>query len=123
MRVMVMMKSDCTSEASEATAAPTQEYREAMARYTEELVKAGVVLGGERLHSSDKGARVHYEGGRTSVVDGPFTESKELVAGFWLWQVSSMEEGIEWLRRFPVPDGSPVEIEIRQVVDMEDVAD
>jgi hypothetical protein len=117
MRVMVIMKYDGQTENA---AVPTQEYLEAMGRFNEELVKAGVVLAGEGLHPSEKGARVRFEAGRTTVVDGPFTEAKELVAGFWLWQVASLEEGIEWLKRCPMPDDSPAEIEIRQVFEADD---
>jgi hypothetical protein len=117
MRVMVIMKYDGQTENA---AVPTPEYMEAMGRFNEELVKAGVLLAGEGLHPSEKGARVRFEAGRTSVIDGPFTEAKELVAGFWLWQVGSLEEGIEWLKRCPMPDDSPAEIEIRQVFETED---
>jgi hypothetical protein len=117
MRVMVIMKYDGQTENA---AVPTPEYLEAMGSFNEELVKAGVLLAGEGLHPSEKGARVRFEAGRTSVIDGPFTEAKELVAGFWLWQVGSMEEGIEWLKRCPMPDDSPAEIEIRQVFEAGD---
>ena len=120
MRVMVILK---YSGDTENSAVPTTEYMAEMGRYNEELAKAGVLLAGEGLLPSEKGARVHFEGGRTTVIDGPFTESKELVAGFWLWQVSSMEEGIEWLKRCPMPDDSPAEIEIRQVAEAEDFGD
>jgi hypothetical protein len=117
MRVMVIMKYDGTTENA---AVPTPEYLAEMGRYNEELAKAGVLLAGEGLHPSEKGARVRFEAGGTTVIDGPFTEAKELVAGFWLWQVSSLEEGIEWLKRCPMPDGSPAEIEIRQVWEADD---
>jgi hypothetical protein len=117
MRVMVIMKYDGDTENA---AVPTEAYLAEMGKYNEELVKAGVVLAGEGLHPSAKGARVRFEHGRTSVIDGPFTEAKELVAGFWLWQVASMEEGIEWLKRCPMPDDSPAEIEIRQVFEADD---
>ncbi|GAA1286626.1 YciI family protein [Pseudonocardia aurantiaca] len=117
MRVMVIMKYDGQTENA---AVPTPEYMEAMRSFNEELVKAGVLLAGEGLHPSEKGARVRFEAGGTSVIDGPFTEAKELVAGFWLWQVGSLEEGIEWLKRCPMPDDSPAEIEIRQVFETGD---
>ena len=117
MRVMVIMKYDGQTENA---AVPTPEYVDAMGSFNEELVKAGVLLAGEGLHPSEKGARVRFEAGGTSVIDGPFTEAKELVAGFWLWQVGSMEEGIEWLKRCPMPDDSPAEIEIRQVFEAGD---
>jgi hypothetical protein len=120
MRVMVILKYDGTTENA---AVPTTENLEAMGRYNEELVKAGVLLAGEGLLPSEKGARVRFEAGRTTVIDGPFTEAKELVAGFWLWQVSSLEEGIEWLKRCPMPDDSPAEIEIRQVAEADDLGD
>ena len=100
MRVMVMVKA---SQASEAGAMPEGELLAAMGRFNEELVKAGVMLAGEGLHPSRKGVRVRYSGSQRSVVDGPFAETKELVAGFWLWQVRSMDEAIEWARRCPNP--------------------
>jgi hypothetical protein len=118
MRVMVIMKYDGSAEKD---IVPTPDYMAEMGRFNDELVKAGVLLAGEGLHPSAKGARVRFEAGDTSVVDGPFTESKELVAGFWLWQVASLEEGIEWLKRCPMPDDSPAEIEIRQVWEAEDI--
>jgi hypothetical protein len=110
MRVMVLAKS--TPETENAPA--SQEGWEAMARYHEELTKAGVLLAGDRLQPSSKGARVRFDGSRRSVVDGPFTEAKELVAGFWLWQVRSLDEAIEWLKRAPFDGG---EFEIREVFD------
>src|SRR6266550_9253069 len=88
-----------------------------MGKFNEELVKAGVMLAGEGLHPSSKGARVNFSGGKPSVIDGPFTEAKELVAGFWLWQVKSKDEAIEWLKRAPFKDG---EVELRQVFEAED---
>jgi len=117
MRVMVMVKATAASEAGEM---PPTELLEAMGRYNEELVKAGVMLAGEGLHPSSRGVRVRFEGARRSVVDGPFTETKELVAGFWLWQVRSMEEAVEWVRRCPNPMLSDSEIEIRPVFEAED---
>ena len=117
MRFMVMVKATDQSEAGEM---PTTELLEAMGRYNEELVKAGVMLAGEGLHPSSRGARVHFDGSKRTVVDGPFAETKELVAGFWLWQVSSLEEAIEWVKRCPNPMMTPSDIEIRQVFTSED---
>jgi hypothetical protein len=119
MRVMVLVKAD---EASEAGEMPSEALLTAMQRYNEELVKAGVMLAGEGLHPSSKGARVRFEGGRTTVVDGPFAEAKELIAGFWLWQVRDMDEAIEWARRCPADPGTPAgaELEIRRVFEAED---
>jgi hypothetical protein len=117
MRVMVIVKANSEIEAG---ALPSEEMLTAMGRYNEELVKAGVMLAGEGLHPSSKGARVEFSGTETRVVDGPFTEVKELVAGFWLWQVSSMEEAIEWARRCPNPTGGESQLEIRQVFETED---
>ena len=114
MRFMVIVKADQKSEAGEL---PSQELLEKMTRYNEELVKAGVMLAGEGLHPSSRGARVRFAGGKKTVIDGPFTESKELVAGFWLWQCRSMEEAIEWLKRAPFED---TEVEIRPVFEAED---
>lgn len=116
MRFMVIMKA--TPE-SEAGAMPKEEVLTAMGRFNEELVKAGVMLAGEGLQPSAKGARVRFLGDkRTQIIDGPFAEAKELVAGFWLWQVRSKEEAIEWLKRAPFDKGA--EIEIRQVFEAED---
>jgi hypothetical protein len=92
-----------------------------MTQYNEELVKAGIMLAGEGLHPSSKGVRVRFAGDKTSVVDGPFAETKELLAGFWLWQVKSMDEAIEWVKRCPNPDGTESEIEIRPVFEVEDM--
>jgi len=117
MRFMVMVKATRDSEAGEM---PSTEMLEAMGRYNEELAKAGVMLAGEGLHPSSKGARVRFDGPSRTVVDGPFTETKELVAGFWLFQVSSLEECIEWVKRCPNPMPGPSEIEIRQVFTSED---
>ena len=117
MRVMVLVKAD---EASEAGEMPSEALLTAMQRYNEELVKAGVMLAGEGLHPSSKGARVRFEGGRTTVVDGPFAEAKELIAGFWLWQVRDMDEAIEWVRRCPADSGTGAELEIRRVFEAED---
>ena len=120
MRVMVLVKA---SPDSEAGVMPTEQELTDMSNYNEELAKAGVMLGGEGLHPSSKGARVVFSGDRRTVVDGPFTEAKELIAGFWLWQVRSMEEAIEWVKRCPNPTGVESEIEIRQVFDSEDFGD
>jgi hypothetical protein len=117
MRFMVIVKA--TSE-TEAGVMPSQEMLEAMGRYNEELVKAGVLLAGEGLHPSSKGARVRFSGEERTVIDGPFAETKELVAGFWLMQARSLEEVIEWVRRCPNPTGEESEIEIRQVFEADD---
>ena len=117
MRVMVIVKA---SQDSEEGVMPTQEQLEAMGRYNEELVNAGIMLAGEGLHPSSRGARILFSGDQRSVVDGPFTEAKELIAGFWLWQVRSMDEAIEWARRCPNPTGEQSELEIRQVFEAED---
>ncbi len=120
MRVMVLIKGN---EESEAGVLPDAKFLAEMTKYNEELVKAGVMLAGEGLQPSSKGKRVKFSGGKTTVVDGPFTEAKELIAGFWLWQVRSMEEAVEWVKRIPTPAGAEQgegEIEIRQVFEMED---
>jgi len=117
MRVMVMVKA---TQDSEAGVMPSEQLLADMGRFNEELVKAGVMLAGEGLHPSSKGVRVKFSGDRRSVVDGPFAETKELVAGFWLWQVHSMDEAIEWVRRCPNPMPGDSEIEIRPVFEAED---
>jgi hypothetical protein len=117
MRVMVMVKATQESEAGEM---PGTELLAAMGQYNEELVKAGVMLAGEGLHPSAKGKRVRFSGATRSVIDGPFAETKELVAGYWLWQVKSMDEAVEWVRRCPNPMESDSDIEIRQVFEAED---
>ncbi len=117
MRVMVMVKATADSEAG---AMPSEELLTAMGAFNEELVKAGVMLAGEGLHPSAKGKRVRFSGRQRTVIDGPFAETKELVAGFWLWQVKSMEEAIEWVRRCPNPMPTDSEIEIRPVFEAED---
>jgi hypothetical protein len=118
MRFMVMVKGDADYEAG---AMPNEQMLTEMTRYNEELVKAGVMLAGEGLHPSSKGARVRFAGGKTTVIDGPFAEAKELIAGFWLFQCKSMDEAIEWVRRCPNPmPGTEAEIEIRQVFEAED---
>ncbi len=117
MRVMVIVKA---TKESEAGVMPSEELLAAMGKYNEELVKAGVMLAGEGLHPSVKGKRVRFSGSKRMVVDGPFAETKELVAGFWLWQVKSMEEAVEWVRRCPNPMPTESEIEIRPVFEAED---
>jgi len=117
MRVMVIVKASKKSEAGEL---PSAKLITEMGKFNEELVKAGVMLAGEGLQASSKGKRVHFSGGKKSVIDGPFTETKELVAGFWLWQVRSMEEAVEWARRCPNPHQEDCELEIRQVFEPED---
>jgi len=117
MRFMVMVKA---SEESEAGMMPSQELLSAMTQYNEELVKAGVLLAAEGLQPSSKGKRVRFSGDKRTVVDGPFAETKELIAGFWIIQVKSMEEAVEWVKRCPNPMLSESEIEIRQVFDQED---
>ena len=116
MRVMIVMKAN---KESEAGIMPTQALLEEMGKYNEELVKAGVMLAADGLHASSKGARVRFSGGKATVVDGPFAETKELIAGYWLWQVKSREEAIEWLKRAPFED---TEVEIRQVFEAADFA-
>ena len=117
MRFMVMVKA---TEESEAGQMPSQELLAAMGRYNEELVKAGVMVAGEGLHASSKGVRVRFDGTTRRVLDGPFAETKELVAGFWIFQVKSLEEAIEWVKRCPNPMTGPSEIEIRQIFEAED---
>jgi len=115
MRFMILVKAD---KQSEAGVLPDTKLLGAMNKFNEELVNAGVMLAGEGLHASSKGARVRFSGGKTTVIDGPFTETKELVAGFWLWKVKSKDEAIEWLKRAPFGGGA--EVEIRQVFEAED---
>jgi hypothetical protein len=119
MRFMVMVKANSDTEAG---VMPSEQLLTDMGQYNEELVKAGVLLAAEGLHPSSKGARVRFSGGKRSVIDGPFSETKELVAGFWLIQVKSKEEAIEWVKRCPNPmgPGAESEIEIRQVFEAED---
>ena len=120
MRFMVMVKATKDSEAGKM---PSSELLEAMGKYNEELAKAGILLAGEGLQPSSKGARVRFSGSKRTVVDGPFTETKELVAGFWLWKVKSKEEAIEWVKRCPNPMPTDSEIEIRQIFEAEDFGD
>ena len=117
MRFMVIVKADKNSEAG---VLPDEKLLAEMGKYNEELVKAGVMLAGEGLHPSSKGARVRFSGTKRTVIDGPFAETKELIAGFWLWQVKSKEEAIEWLKRCPNPHPGECEVEIRQVFAPED---
>jgi len=117
MRFMIMVKANKDTEAG---VLPSQELLTAMGKYNEELVKAGVLLAGEGLHPSSRGARVRFEGSKRTVIDGPFAETKELIAGFWLVQMRSKEEAIEWVKRCPNPTGEASEIEIRQVFEADD---
>ena len=118
MRFVVLVKADKNSEAG---VMPDQKLLEAMGNYNDELVKAGVMLAGEGLHPSSKGARVRFSGNKRSVIDGPFSETKELIAGFWIFQVKSLAEAIEWVKKCPNPmPGTESEIEIRQVFEAED---
>ena len=117
MRFIVFVKA---TKDSEAGVMPSEEMLGAMAKFNEEMVKAGIMLDGNGLQPSSKGARVRFAGDKRSVVDGPFAETKELVAGFWIWQVKSLEEAIEWVKRCPNPHAGPSEIEIRQVFEAAD---
>ena len=117
MRFMVMVKA---TRDSEAGAPPTRELLEAMMAYNEELVKAGIMKGGDGLQPSAKGVRVQFDGARRSVVDGPFAETKELVAGYWLWECASLDEAIAWVKRCPNPMPGPSEIEIRPLFELAD---
>jgi hypothetical protein len=116
MRVMVIVRANARSEAGEL---PSQAELTEMFKYNEELVKAGVMLAGEGLKASSYGVRIQFGGGKSTITDGPFTETKELIAGYWLWQVKSLAEAVEWLRRSPFRKGEE-QIEIRQVVEAED---
>jgi len=118
MRFMVMIKANADSESG---AMPSPEIFEEMDKYNQELVNAGVMLGGEGLHPSSAGARISYTGDKMVVTDGPFAETKELIAGYWIWRVDSLNEAIEWVKRGPFGDG--VELEIRRIFDMEDFGD
>jgi hypothetical protein len=117
MRFMVMVKA---TKDSEAGAPPSQELLEAMMAYNEELVKAGIMKGGDGLQPSSKGARVQFDGAKRAVVDGPFAETKELVAGYWLWECASLDEAIAWVKRCPNPMPGPSEIEIRPLFELAD---
>jgi hypothetical protein len=120
MRFMVIVKANKDSEAG---IMPSEELLTAMMKYNEELVKAGIMLAGDGLHPSSKGARIRFSGEKRSVIDGPFAETKELIAGFWIWQVRSLDEAIEWVKRCPNPMEGESEIEIRQIFDMDDFGD
>jgi hypothetical protein len=120
MRFMVLIKANKDTEAG---VLPSQELLTKMGQYNEELVKAGIMLAGEGLQPSSKGVRVHFSGSKRTVIDGPFSETKELIAGFWIWQVRSKDEAIEWAKRIPNPAGEDFDIEIRQVFEAEDFGD
>ena len=118
MRFCVMVKA---TKESEAGVMPSEQLIAEMGRFNDELIKAGVMLAGEGLQPSSKGARIRFDGGKRSVIDGPFTETKELIAGFWIIQVKSLDEAIEWMKRCPAPfEGGPSELEIRQIFEAED---
>jgi hypothetical protein len=117
MRFMILIKADKNTEAG---ALPDEKLLTEMGKFNEELVKAGVMLAGEGLHPSSKGARVKFSGDKRTVTDGPFAEAKELIAGFWIWKVKSKEEAIAWVKRIPNPTGQEGEVEIRQVFEAED---
>jgi hypothetical protein len=117
MRVMVIVKASKESEGGDM---PDEKMLTEMGKFNEELVKAGVMLAGEGLHSSAKGKRVRFSGSRRTVVDGPFAETKELIAGFWIWKVKSMAEAVEWAKKCPNPHPSDSELEIRQIAEAED---
>ncbi|AXK63296.1 YciI family protein [Burkholderia sp. IDO3] len=120
MRVMVIVKATASSESGTM---PDTELLAAMGQYNEALVKAGVMLAGEGLHPSSRGKRVHFSGNERTVIDGPFAETKELVAGYWLWEVKSMEEAVEWVKRCPNPMPTDSDIEIRGIFSLEDFGD
>ncbi len=117
MRFMIIVKADKNTEAG---VLPDEKLLTEMGRFNEELVKAGVMLAGEGLQPSSKGARVRFSGAKRTVIDGPFSEAKELIAGYWIWQVKSKEEAIEWVKRCPNPTGAESEIEIRQIFESDD---
>jgi len=120
MRFLILIKA---SKDSEAGVLPNEKLLTEMGQFNEELVKAGVMLTGEGLQPSSKGARVKFSGAKRTVIDGPFAETKELIAGFWLWQVKSREEAIEWVKRIPNPTGEESEVEIRQVFEADDLGE
>ena len=120
MRVMVLIRA---TEESEAGVMPSQELLTEMGNFNEELVKAGVMLAGDGLHPSSEGVRVAFSGGERKVIDGPFAETKELLAGYWVWQVKSLDEAIEWVRRMPNPTGQDGVVEIRPVFEADDFGD
>jgi hypothetical protein len=117
MRVMVMIKANADSENG---AMPSEELLTAMGNYNEELVKAGIMLSGEGLHPSSRGKKVHFSGDQRTVIDGPFSEAKELIAGFWIWKVDSMDQAVEWVKKCPNPMGVESDIEVRQVFEEDD---
>ena len=117
MRVMVLIKANAETEAG---VMPSEQLFAEMGAYNEELVKAGIMLGGEGLHPTSKARRIRFHGSTRTVVDGPFAETKELIAGYWLWQVQSMDEAVEWAKRCPNPTGADGEIEIRPIFEAED---
>ena len=117
MRFMIMVKAN---EDTEAGVMPTDEELAAMGAFNEQLVQAGIMLAGDGLHQSSRGARVHFSGKERTVLDGPFTEAKELIAGYWIIEVKSLEEAVEWVKRVPNPTGEEAQIEIRQVFEAED---
>jgi hypothetical protein len=116
---MVLIKAN---EKSEAGVMPSEQLLSEMGAFNDELVKAGVMLGGDGLRPSSKGARVAFQGSERKVIDGPFTETKELIAGYWIWQVKSLDEAIEWVKRIPNPDNEDSVVEIRQIGEIEDFA-
>jgi hypothetical protein len=120
MRVMVMVKAN---EDTEAGVMPTEQELTEMGKYNEQLVKAGIMLDGEGLHPSSRGARIQFSGDQRSVVDGPFAETKELIAGYWVWQVRDMDEAIEWAKRCPNPTGAESVLELRPVFEADDFGD
>jgi hypothetical protein len=120
MKVMVIVKA---TRASEAGQMPSEQLLSDMGKFNEELVKAGIMLAGEGLHPSSKGARVRFSGKGRAVIDGPFAETKELIAGFWLWKVSSLQEALDWVKRCPNPHEEECELEIRPVFEVEDFGD
>jgi hypothetical protein len=120
MRVMVLVKA---TKDSEAGAMPSSELLEAMGKYNEQLVEAGIMQAGEGLHPSSRGKRIAFDGPNRTVIDGPFAATGELVAGFWIWQVKDMDEAVEWARRCPNPMPGPSELELRPVFEMEDFGD
>jgi hypothetical protein len=120
MRFMVIIKANKDSEAG---VMPSEHILTEMGKYNDALVKAGVMLAGEGLHPSSNGVRVRFSGGKSTLIDGPFAETKELIAGFWLWQCNSLQEAIDWVQRFPDREHAEVEIEIRQVFEMDDFGD
>ena len=117
MRFMVIVKAN---QDTEAGVMPSEEMLAAMGKYNEELANAGIMLAGEGLHPSSKGAKIRFSGSKRTVIDGPFTETKELIAGFWLWQCKSKEEAIEWAKRCPNPTGEESELELRQIFEADD---